>query len=170
MVIHEKLNSSFISRVPGSVLMVAAADAVKPVYAFTEASCCSGALWLASQARAMFCTPSSRVGSVGVYAVYLDESRQLAAEGVTVNAISAGEHKLMGAPWKPMTDEERAILQADVDKIYGQFKASIQRRRSVDDKCMSGLVYDGEDAVRFGFCNGGLVSSITEAITAINDK
>lgn len=132
-------------------------DAVKPVYAFTDSVMCSGAYWLASGAREILSTPSSSVGSIGVYSIYLDESRALENEGLKVNAISAGKNKLMGASFKPMTDEERSKIQADVDRIHIEFKAASNARRKVLAYAMEGDVFGGMEAL-----DAGLVTSIAE--------
>ena len=127
----------------------------KNTIAFTASECCSGGIWLASQCERFYATESSRVGSVGVYCMMLDYTKALEKEGVTVNAISAGKFKLIGAYWKEMTAEERKILQRGVDKIYDQFKAAMEVRRAVSDENFgNGLVFDGEEAAAIGFTDG----------------
>lgn len=127
----------------------------KETIAFTESECCSGGLWLAAQCQKFYATQSSRVGSVGVYCMCLDLSRAMQKDGLKVDAISAGKFKLLGAYWKPLSDEERAILQAGVDKIYVQFKDAMESYRMVeDDKFGNGLVFDGEEAAQIGFTDG----------------
>ena len=41
-------------------------NAVKPVYAYTNKNCCSGAYWLASAASEIMASPESETGSIGV--------------------------------------------------------------------------------------------------------
>jgi protease-4 len=141
------------------------ANCQKPTVAFTDSMCCSAALWLASQCNQFYCTESSDIGSVGVYSVYLDESRALDKEGVTVNAITAGKYKMTGASFRPMTDDERKMLQANVDKIYSQFKEAVTRNRVIADDDMQGQVFDGQEACEKGFCDG-LVDDITDVLDA----
>lgn len=127
----------------------------KNTIAFTASECCSGGIYLASQCERFYATGSSRVGSVGVYSMMLDATAALKADGIKINAISAGKFKLLGAYWKEMTDEERGILQAGVDKIYNQFKMAVEARRVVSDEHFgNGLVFDGEDAASIGFTDG----------------
>lgn len=142
-----------------------AADAIaeladrKEVFAFTETLMCSAAYWLASQATEIFCTGSARVGSIGVYSIFEDWSEALKDEGVKINAIYAGEMKLAGAYFKPMTEKERAMFQARTDKIYSQFKEAVTANRAIADEHMQGQVFDGEEAVQFG-----LVSATVDTI------
>lgn len=136
----------------------------KQTIAFTQSECCSGGIWLAAQCQRFYATQSSRVGSVGVYTLAMDLTEQLKMEGVKVNAISAGKYKLLGAYFKPLTDDERAILQARVDKIYAQFKDAMETWRVVaDENFGNGLVFDGEEAAQLGFTDG-VVESIEDII------
>lgn len=138
----------------------------KQTVAFTASECCSGAIWLAEQCQQFYATQSAVVGSVGVYCMCIEESRALDAEGITVNAIYAGKYKLLGAYFKPMTDEERAIIQAKVDKLYAQFKAAMTSYRQISaENYGNGLTFDGDDAAAFGFTDG-VVENIQEAIEA----
>ena len=136
----------------------------KETIAFTDSECCSGALWLAAQCQKFYATQSSRVGSVGVYCMSLDLSQAMKKDGMKVNAISAGKYKLLGAYWKPLADDERAILQASCDKIYEQFKSAMESHRVVNDEHFgNGLVFDGEEAAQIGFTDG-VIESLDEII------
>ena len=136
----------------------------KETIAYTDSECCSGGIWLASQCQKFYATQSSRVGSVGVYCMMLDMSEAMQKEGIKVNAISAGKYKLLGASWKPMADDERKIVQAGVDKIYAQFKESMEAYRVVDDKNFgNGLVFDGDEAAAIGFTDG-VVESLDDVL------
>lgn len=135
----------------------------KDVVSFTDLDCCSGALWLASQADKFYCTESSLVGSCGVYSIYLDRSQQLEEAGIKVNAISSGEFKLAGASFKPMTDRERAMLQGQCDDIHQKFQEALLKNRAVDKDALEGQVFYGEDALEVGMVDG-LVEDMEEVL------
>ncbi len=135
----------------------------KQTMAFTDTECCSGAMWLAAQCQQFYATESASVGSIGVWCAYLDESRAMDKEGVTVQAFHAGKFKIMGASWKPLTKDEGAIIQARVDKIHAQFKDAMQTRRMVSDEFMQGQIFDGPEAVDAGLVDG-LVESLEELL------
>jgi signal peptide peptidase SppA len=135
----------------------------KDVWAFTDIECCSGGIWLASQADKFYCTESAMVGSVGVYSIYLDRSKQLDEAGIKVNAISAGEFKLAGAPFKKMTEDERAMFQSRTDAIYTKFKEAITSKRQIDDEFLQGQVFYGDEAAAVGMVDG-LVESFEDVI------
>lgn len=135
----------------------------KDTIAYTESECCSGALWMAMQCQQFYCSPSASVGSIGVWTAYADLTKQMKKEGMAIQSISAGKYKLMGAYWKALTEEEKAMLQADVDKIYAQFKDAVNTRRQVSEEFMQGQVFDGEKACEIGLCDG-LIDEIGELI------
>jgi len=131
----------------------------KETVAWTDSECCSGALWLAAQCQKFYSTPSASIGSVGVWCAYMDASRAMENSGQTMQSFSAGKYKLLGAYWKPMSDEERTIVQKSVDKIYSNFKSAMQTYRSVsDESCGNGLCFDGEESADIGFTDGTMES------------
>lgn len=140
----------------------------KETIAFTDSECCSGGIWLASQCQRFYGTESSRIGSVGVYTLCLDMSKALKKDGVKINAISAGKYKLLGAYWKELGDDERKIMQGNVDKIYEQFKDAMESHRMVSDEHFgNGLVFDGQEAAEIGFTDG-VVDSLEEVLDELS--
>lgn len=136
----------------------------KPVYAFTETQICSAAYWLASKTDGIIATPSASLGSIGVYMAFMDSSEKLAKEGVKLDLIKSGEFKAMGI--KPLSEDERAILQERVEQIHEQFKAEVNEKRTVDPAFMEGLTYTGEQSIENGLADS-LVFSLTEALEII---
>lgn len=135
----------------------------KPIISYTDGECCSAALWLASQCDTFLCSPSATVGSVGVFVLVLDESRRLEMEGVKVQAISDGKFKLAGAPFKPLTPEEAAMLQARVDAIGTAFRAALTSARTIAAEDLQGQVFSGEEAAARGFVDG-MANDISEVL------
>lgn len=135
----------------------------KNTVAYTDSECCSAAVWMATQCQQFYCSESSQVGSIGVWCAYMDASRALANEGVNIQSVSAGKYKLMGAYWKALTDEEKNILQARVDKLHAQFKGAVTLHRELDPKYMEGQIFDGEEALSIGLVDG-LLDDISDLI------
>lgn len=135
----------------------------KPVIAFTDGQCCSAALWLASQADTFLCSPSSMVGSVGVRCLVLDQSEKLAKEGIKVESFTSGKFKDLGASYKPLSDEERAMLTARVDSIGKAFRAALTASRTIAAEDMEGQTFSGEEAVAKGFSDG-LANDLEEVL------
>jgi len=135
----------------------------KQTVAFTDGEANSAGMWLASQAKRFYATPSSTLGSVGVWSAYTDLTAKMKKDGVKINSVHAGRYKLMGSWWKPMADEERAMLQAQVDKLHAEFKTAVNNIRPVEAKFLEGQVFDGEEATQIGMVDG-LVEDISELL------
>lgn len=135
----------------------------KECIAYTDTLCASAAYWLASQCNSVYCSPSSIVGSIGVYCLVLDETQAMAMDGLAINVFKAGKYKISGASFLKMTDEEKKMFQDDVDKTYEQFKSVVKAKRNINDEDMEGLTFDGTDAVEKGYCDG-LINTPQELI------
>lgn len=134
-------------------------DKKKPIFAFTSTMMCSAAYWIACQCRSIAATPSSTVGSIGVYSLIEDTSKALEMEGINIQSIYAGKYKLLGNNFRALTDDERSILQKDVDDQHTKFKTAVLVRRKVQDEFMEGLSYSGVDAL-----NANLVDVVVDDI------
>lgn len=146
-----------VTGTPETAARVARMREVKEIHAYTATMCCSAAYYIASQADRIVSAPSACVGSIGVYMAIIDQTRQLENEGIAVELIKAGRLKAMGASFKKLTDEERELLQASVDRIHKDFKAAVTTLRKVKDEDMQGQWFDGTEAH-----TKGLVDEITE--------
>ena len=128
-------------------------DNIKPVCGWVEFQASSAAYWLISQCGIIGMTTSAEVGSIGVYSLIEDCTKQLDKEGIYIEAIVAGKHKLIGHTFHTLTEEEKNILQNDVNTTYEEFKAAITARRSIKDEFLQGLSYSGKIAVTIGFAD-----------------
>lgn len=123
----------------------------KQVIGWTESMACSAAYWLMSQCDILGMTPSATIGNVGVYSIIEDLSKAFEKEGINIQAIASGKYKLMGHPFKPLTDEEKNILQADVTKQHEKFKDVILSKREIEKENLEGLSYEGDEALELNF-------------------
>ncbi|WP_330163186.1 S49 family peptidase, partial [Streptococcus pneumoniae] len=74
----------------------------------------SAAYYIGSQASELVASPSSLLGSVGVYQQHVDYSRALDKEGVTITFISSSPEKTAGNSYEPLGDAGRKQLQGIV--------------------------------------------------------
>lgn len=128
------------------------AESGKPIWAYASGQCCSAAYWIACGCAGISAAPSADVGSIGVYMALIDESANWAKEGYELVLIKAGEFKAAGIAGSKITDEQRALWQADVDDIYGQFSAAVRDGRGgrVANSAMQGQVFFGQRAIAAG--------------------
>jgi signal peptide peptidase SppA len=109
---------------------IRAARGRKPMAAISNGAMASAAYYLGAQADEVIATPSSLTGSIGVYTVYVDESRAADAAGLDVTIIKAGKFKAEGA-FGPLSPEAAAAVQQRVDDFYGQFVGAVAKARGV---------------------------------------
>ena len=152
-----------VTGTPETAKLIATLAVAKPVWAYTDSESCSGALWLAEQCSNFYASESSSVGSCGVRMVLLDYTRKLEQDGVQVNAIASGKYKVLGAPFKALTEEERGMLQSESDRIHQEFQKAVNNVRPIADGYLQGQVYRGEEAAGYGFTDG-VVNDIDEVI------
>lgn len=126
----------------------AIAAAEKPVVAVANSMAASAAYWLASAAQELVVSPSAQVGSIGVYTMHEDHSRELEAAGIGVQVIKAGKFKAEGLPVQPLSEEARAALQRSVNEYYEMFVRDVATGRGVKPA-----------AVRDGFGEGRIVGA-----------
>lgn len=148
-----------VEGVPELAAKIAKWTAFKPIVGHINALCASAGYWLGSQCTELFITPSGLAGSIGVFLVLVDETEALAKAGVKVNAISAGDYKLEGAPWEPLTDEGRAHLQGQVDVVYRDFLGAVAKGRgitlaAVKENYGKGRVFDAKESLARGMVDG----------------
>jgi len=97
-----------------------------PIVVSMGSVCASGGYYIAmavgDQPDAIFAEPTTWTGSIGVVIPHYDLSGLLGAWNVKDDSIASGPLKLMGSPTRPMTDEERQVLQALVDESFAGFK------------------------------------------------
>ena len=144
-----------VNGTPELAALVAGISKRKYVYAFSDGQMCSAAYWIASQADAIYATPSARIGSIGVLLPMLDESEAFKQAGLKVELFAAGKYKSVGVPGVSLTDEQRAWLQSDIDEIYGDFKTAVLARgRAIPVGAMEGQDFSGQKAFANAFTSG----------------
>lgn len=147
-----------VTGVPESAARVAALAEKKEVRAFVDSMACSAAYYIASQADKITAAPSAILGSIGVYMATMDATRAAEMEGYKVELITAGKFKAMGSPFKPLSDEERGMLQSSVNSLHADFKEAVRSGRrgptergghqTVLDSAMEGQWFDGKSALQ----------------------
>jgi signal peptide peptidase SppA len=134
---------------------------VKPVVAIANSVAASAAYYLMSAASEAWITPSGMVGSVGVFALHVDESKALEAAGERWDFIVATDSpfKVEGNPTVPLTKEAREYLQRDVDRYMGMFVDHVAKGRGVSTSAVlkrfgGGRMLGAQDAVAAKMADG----------------
>jgi protease-4 len=143
-------------------------DLGKPTMAYTDSEMASAAYWLASQAGRVVSSSSASVGSVGVYMAIPDYSKAAEMAGIKMVVIKSSGSPLKGAGIEgtSLSDEQVADLQASVDAIHEDFKASVRaKRKMVADSALRGQVFSGKQAAAQGLVTG-LADSFDKALAS----
>jgi signal peptide peptidase SppA len=130
----------------GGVMELAAivAKSPKQIDVFTGGMCCSAAYWIACGARSITATPSADVGSIGVYTVFQDVSLMAKMMGIAVEVFRSDKYKGAGIPGTSLSDEQKALIQAEVDALASLFKSAVKTSRpQVADETMQGQSFLG---------------------------
>lgn len=156
-----------VAGTPELAAAVSAIDKKKPVYAFSSGLMASAAYWIASQARAIYATPSAQVGSIGVVQAVIDHSAAIEKAGIKVEVFSVGRYKAMGAPGTPLTDEQRELISSNLAEIAGEFHTAVLARgRAIPPDAMEGQTFSGRQAQRYNLA--GMVPDRAEAMRRLH--
>jgi protease-4 len=130
----------------------------------------SGGYYMGCGADSIFASRNTITGSIGVFGVLPNMQPFFNNKlGITFDGVKTAPYADAGAVYRPVTETERRLIQARVDRIYLQFKQRVAegRRRDIAyiDSIAQGRVWSGEDAVRIGLVDkiGGLEEAIISA-------
>ena len=131
----------------------------KPVIAVADKYAFSAAHWIATQAKAFYATPSGQVGSVGVRGGHVDMSGFEEKIGMKTTLIASDPKKIAGHPYAPLSDEDRAEMQAEIDEMAQAFYAAIARGRGIRASEVpaihgTGQVFSADRATAAGVIDG----------------
>lgn len=96
-------------------------DSTLPVVGLIGDVGASGGYMIAAATDFLIASAMSDVGSIGVNMSYVEESQKNEEEGLTYVQLVTGKFKDIGSPNRPITEEERELLQADLDIIHNEF-------------------------------------------------
>jgi signal peptide peptidase SppA len=143
------------------------ANTGKPVWAIANEDALSAAYAIASAADRIYVTQTGEVGSIGVVAAHVDESVADARAGLSWSFVFAGDQKVDGNAHEPLSQRARATIQADVDRLYGEFCKLVSVNRSLPIDAVVGTqaaTFRGALAVSAGLADrvGTLDQAINE--------
>lgn len=146
----------------------AAYAAGKPLWAHANEMALSAGYAIAAAADRVLTAKTGALGSIGVVAMHVDQSKKNEKAGYTYTAIAAGAKKTLGSPHAPLSNEARQELQARVDEVYGHFVDHVAALRGLSPdavRAQEASVYTGQAAVKAGLADA--VMSFNEALAAL---
>ena len=113
---------------------------------------CAGADWIVAH-------PTTITGSIGVKMTSLNVRRLAERLGVGEVTIASGPNKNMLSPFQDLTEEQRAMLQAQVDAMQDRFVSVVSKGRKLDEERVRALA-DGRIFLAPEAKEAGLVDEI----------
>jgi protease IV len=146
----------------------------KPLYVVVEELCASGGYYAAASADRIFVDKASIVGSIGVISEGFGLTGAIEKLGIERRLQTAGRNKGIGDPFSPLTDEQKAHLQAMLDDIHQQFIKVVRdgrgKRLHESPDLFSGLFWTGDQSIALGLADDyGTVESVARDVVKAED-
>lgn len=129
----------------------------------------SGGYYIACAADRIIANPGSITGSIGVIVESLNVEELLSKLGLRSVVVKSGKHKDLGSPLRPMTGEDRKLLQGVIDSVHEQFIQAVAEGRKLPldkvRKLADGRIFSGDQARSLGLVDelGNLEDTIAVA-------
>jgi protease IV len=134
------------------MIMNAVQRASKPTVALIQQVGTSGAYLISSAADRIIASQFSEIAGIGVTQSYVETAGSLGEEGKRFIELTAGKYKDMGNPNRLLTDEEKTLLQRDLNITHELFINHVaeNRKLSVEDvkKLADGSTMMGDMALK----------------------
>ncbi len=138
----------------------------KKIYASLGSVAASGGYYIASAAETIFANPGTLTGSIGVIMAFSNIQDLIEKIGIRPEVIKSGAFKDAGSPVRPISSEERKLLQNLVDDVHQQFVEDVAKGRNLPtqdvQRLADGRVYTGRQAFELKMVDhmGGLQDAI----------
>lgn len=132
----------------------------KPVVTSMGDMCASGGYWLACSTDYIMANGGTLTGSIGVIMEIANLKELYDKLGIEMETIKSGEHKDIGSSSRPLTEEERRLLQALIDDSYEQFLDQVKKGRKGKIReeellrIADGRIFSGRQALKLGLVDG----------------
>jgi protease-4 len=130
-------------------------DDKKPVVASFAGVAASGAYYVACAADSIVSNPGTLTGSIGVIMSFPNTEELFRKVGLHFEVIKTGKFKDVGSMWRPMTPDERELLQNVLSNVYDQFVDAIVDGRGMEREDIlpyaDGRIFSGDQALEYGF-------------------
>ncbi|TWR29090.1 signal peptide peptidase SppA [Mucilaginibacter pallidiroseus] len=150
---------------------------VKPIIVSMGDVAASGGYYISCAADSIFAEPNTITGSIGIFAV-LPNMQKLFNDklGVTFDGVKTGKFADLGDISRPLTPEERLILQTSVNRGYDDFTKAVAQGRGKTQAYINsigqGRVWTGSQALKIGLVDrlGNINDAVASAAKKANLK
>jgi protease-4 len=145
----------------------------KPIIVSMGDLAASGGYYIACAADTIFAEPNTITGSIGIFTILPNMQKFFNDKlGITFDGVKTGKFADLGQVNRPLTPEERAILQNGVDRGYDEFTRAVANGRHKTQAYINsigqGRVWTGEQAIKLGLVDR--LGNINDAIKCAAKK
>src|SRR3990167_10495750 len=160
-----RIDSGGGSGVPAEIIANALKRTPLPVVALIREMGASAAYLVATGARTIIASPFSDIGSIGVTMSYVENATKNAQEGLQYVPLASAQFKDYGNPDKPLTQDERALLERDLKIYHEQFVKQVAENRNMPVEQVAKLA-DGSSMPGTLALENGLIDTLGDQETA----
>ena len=138
----------------------------KPIVVSMGDYAASGGYYIACNTDRIFAQPTTLTGSIGIFGIFPNIGGLTDKLGIKFDNVKTNKYSDFGATYRPMTTEERVILQRYINNGYELFTKRCAEGRNMNIDSLKaiaeGRIYSGTDAMRLGLVDemGGLEEAI----------
>ena len=144
-------------------------NAKKPVVVLMGNAAASGGYYVSVPARHVIARGGTVTGSIGVLTIRPVASALYERLGINPVAIDRGARAGLQDPSRRPDDEERRVVEGQIQRVYGEFKDRVARGRDIGAEDLEliagGRVWTGEEALELGLVDeiGGFREALRRA-------
>ena len=138
----------------------------KPVVVSMGSVAASGGYYIASGASKIIAEPNTLTGSIGIFGMFPNTAGLFNKLALTTDIVKTNRYADFGDPSRPMTDDEKALIQGYIERGYDTFLTRCAEGRGVSkadiDSIGQGRVWTGEQALKIGLVDelGGIERAV----------
>jgi protease-4 len=146
---------------------------VKPIIVSMGDVAASGGYYISCAADSIIAEPNTITGSIGIFAVVPNLQKLFNDKlGLTFDGVKTGKYADLGDVSRPLTPDERLILQNQVNRGYDDFTKAVATGRHKTQAYINsigqGRVWTGEQAIKIGLVDR--LGNIDDAIQCAAKK
>lgn len=138
----------------------------KPVVVSMGSVAASGGYYIASGASKIIAEPNTLTGSIGIFGMFPNTTGLFNKLALTTDIVKTNKYADFGDPARPMTNDEKALIQGYIERGYDTFLTRCAEGRGVSkadiDSIGQGRVWTGEQALKIGLVDelGGIERAV----------
>jgi protease-4 len=146
---------------------------VKPIIVSMGDLAASGGYYISCAADSIIAEPNTITGSIGIFAILPNMQKFFNNKlGITFDGVKTGKYADLGNVSRPLTPEEKAILQSQVNHGYDDFTKAVadgrHKTQAYINSIGQGRVWTGTQAVKLGLVDR--LGNINDAVLSAAKK